>query len=259
MNTEAPRILSPPAEGRFRLSVPIEPTVLIKAKPKAAKEHWIIEGTASTEDTDLQDEVVVQDGIDFQPLMKQGFINWNHLEGPENIIGVPLEVKLIEGPSLYIKAELLQEVARAEAVYALARSLDDWNKSNPDKHRRLAWSIEGRKEEQEGARITRCTVDQMAVTHEPVNPFTFANLVRSLRAARKAMSTGGPAGDASLDVQNLDDGTLGLWGSCRVGHYDPDSGRFLRGVSGAMEHLVLCRGLKPHDAREMLTRLKRAY
>lgn len=260
--------------SRFRVYVPIaDQESLYKSKREDAR--WIVEGVASTEDKDLQNEIVVQKGIDFEPLKRSGYINWNHMEGPENILGIPLDVKLIEGPKLFIRGELLPEMPRAQAVKALAEGFARWNKAHPNlPPRRLGWSIEGEKVEMDGPFIIKCVVDMMAITHEPVNPETFLDLVRSLRRStadtsglvgggefteeqlRKAMST---VADAPLDNQMLDDGSLWLWGPCEHEHYHPRTLAFKSGIAGAMEHLVVCKHMDPAAARHLLVALRRAY
>ncbi len=260
--TVTEHMLSPPPElapNRFRLIVPIT-SGLTKSKATKTDERWLIEGIASSENRDLQNEIVVQKGINFKPLLESGFFNWNHMEGPENIVGIPLEIKIIKGPRLYVKGELLKNVTRAKAIYDLAKAFEAFNAQNPDgPSRRLAWSIEGEKVQMKDEYIEECVVDQLAITHEPVNPFTWLQLVKSLRGAQmgKTMSY---ANDSQLKVQNLDDNvTSFLWGACTMGHYDKTTYKFRGGTTGAIDHLVRCRGLKPQEARDLLIRLRYAY
>ncbi len=212
----------------------------------------VIEGVASTEDPDLQNEVVVQEGMDLGPLMEEGYINWNHMPGPENLIGEPLETRIKKGPSLWIKGFLYPEVQRAQAVLDLLKS-----QQNRPSNRRLGWSVEGKVTERAGNRVLKSLVQHMAVTHEPINTNTWADLGKSRvylttwDSFVKSMTTGTAA---PLRMQNLDDGISPLlFASCPNGCIN--NGRFKSGVKGAYEHLTKCHGVKDRDAYEHLMKL----
>lgn len=207
----------------------------------------VIRGIASTEDADLQNEIVVQEGMDLEPLLEEGYINWNHMPGPENLIGEPLEARIQKGPSLFIKGFLYPEVPRAQAVVNLLKS-QELSRSN----RRLGWSVEGRVTEREGNRVVKSIVQHMAITHEPVNQNTWAELVKSMTTGLPAGMTTATAGP--LRLQNLDTGIASvLFAPCKRGCFD--GRRFKEGVKGAYEHLTKCHGVKDQDAYEFLMKL----
>ncbi|MGB9660658.1 MAG: hypothetical protein ACPL5F_01400 [Moorellaceae bacterium] len=227
-------------QDRFRIWIPLqkggEETVKGQKVP-------IVQGIASTEDPDLQNEIVVQEGMDLTPLLEEGYINWNHMPGPENIIGEPLEARIQKGPSLWIKGFLYPHVERAKAVVKLLESQEI-----PVSNRRLGWSVEGRVVEREGNRVVKSIVQHLAITHEPVNPYTWAELVKS-------MTTGTAA---PLRLQNLDVGLANLlFSPCKKGCYDGK--RFREGVKGAYEHLTKCHGVKEKDAYDFLLKLYRIF
>lgn len=184
-------------------------------------------------------------------------------------MGVPLHLEVVEGPSLYIEALLFPEVKKARDIRDLMRSMREVEqKGGPV--RRMAFSIEGTKVVMDGNVIERCVVDQMALTVTPVNPFTWAELVKSLKKGMLGTSiagmgalTGGEGNvglntstDAQILNQSLDAGIGDLiWGPCNKNHYDPKTGRFRLGVRGALQHMVECRGYAPGPAAEILKRL----
>ena len=206
---------------------------------------YTVQGVASTEDPDLQNERVIQEGMDLTPLLEEGYINWNHMPGPENIIGEPMEARVQKGPSLFIKGFLYPDVERARAVVSLLKS-QELKQSN----RRLGWSVEGRVTEREGNRVVKSVVQHVAITHEPVNQNTWAELVKSMTSATAA----------PLRMQNLDSGIANmLFASCERGCFDPAGRRFKEGVKGAYEHLTKCHGVKEKDAYDFLLTLYQIF
>jgi hypothetical protein len=205
----------------------------------------IIEGIASTENPDLQNEEVIQKGIDFKPLLESGYINWNHMQGPENIIGEPIEARIVKGPSFWIKGFLYPNVARAQAVIQILEAQE-----NLDSNRRLGWSIEGRVLERIGNKIVKSVVQHVAITHEPVNQETWAELVKS-------MTTGEAA---PLRLQNLDDNMttlLDLLNPCPKCGFN---GRvFQDGGKKAFLHLTKCKGIDEEDAYNFLIKLYKKF
>ena len=81
----------------FNFWVPIS-----KAKSTDKGGARIIEGIASTPHTDLQNEKVAQNGINYDYFLKHGYFNWDHKPGAENKIGEPWEVK-VTPKGLYVK------------------------------------------------------------------------------------------------------------------------------------------------------------
>ncbi len=237
-------------QDTFRLWFPLKKSA--EESVHGQKVH-IIEGVASTEDPDLQNEVVVQEGMDLSPLMEEGYINWNHMPGPENLIGEPLETRIQKGPSLWIKGFLYPEVVRAQAVLNLLKS-----QSTQESNRRLGWSVEGKVTGRSGNRVSKSLVQHVAVTHEPINTNTWADLGKSRGyiswdSLVKSMTTGGP-----LMMQNLDDGISPLlFASCKNDCYNGK--RFKNGVQGAYEHLTKCHGVKDKDAYEYLMKLHNIF
>ena len=210
----------------------------------------LIYGIASTPDTDLQGQRIRQEGINFQPLLEGGFFNWNHMERPGDLLGEPFDAKLVDTGKdelgLEVVGMLYEGVEDADDLWRLMESLE----KNPNAKRRIGWSVQGDVNDLQGDYIYKSTVDQLALTHEPVNPFTWAKLYKSLS---RSMTT---TNAAPMRMQDLDSGVTDvLWGNCNGHHYDPTTGRFFDGTKGMFKHLVACKHMPPDDARKLLKRI----
>lgn len=237
----------------------------------------IIRGYASTEKMDQDGEVILQNGIDFSPLLKSGFLNYDHqfktINGAKMpiIIGYPTRAE-VRDKGLWVEGELLkstngtksEQIRLADEMWELGMALQ---KSGT---RTLAYSVEGGVLERKGNKIVKSVVRHLAVTHKPVNPdATIELFAKSMCCGRcnanhplhtpglscgshapmskedvedlnKAMSTtsAGP-----LMLENLDRGMSSvLYGNnTSCGCFDA-AGKFNNGLSGAVEHLQKCQG-----------------
>lgn len=167
--------------------------------------RWI-QGVASTNDTDLQGEIVEQDGIDFSYFMKYGYFNDDHKPGPENKIGEPTECKVTKD-GLWVKGFLYQTSDKASHYWNLMR-----DQAVSGSKRRVGFSIQGKVLQKAGSRIRKCWIQDIAVTTQPVNASTWAEIAKSLAAKgcgpveeeeEKALSTtsGSPLIPESLDSE----------------------------------------------------------
>jgi hypothetical protein len=55
-----------------------------------------VEGIISVESEDAQGETMIQRGMDFSYFMKRGYLNIEHKQGAENMIGAPTELKSVK-------------------------------------------------------------------------------------------------------------------------------------------------------------------
>lgn len=156
---------------RFQFSFPVE---LVKAENE---DEWRIRGVASTEHKDLQEEIVKQAGLDISALKSgQGLFNNDHQKGPENILG-KVDYAQNTPNGLYIEGYLFKFQPRAQAYYNIMRSLKKGDK------RRVQMSIEGKvlkRSENNEKIIARAKVEKIALTMDPVNAHTYAEIVKSL-------------------------------------------------------------------------------
>ena len=160
-----------------------------------------ISGIISTEDVDLQGEIVKQSGLDFEHFEKNGVFNYEHRAGADNVLGYPTKVKK-RADSTEIEGVLLLDQPRALEIFRLAKSLE-----RAGKHRRIGFSVEGSILERDPYRpnvVTKAKVLNCAITTSPVNPETRFNLLKGLISYYdQSSSGGGPL--APLVPQDLSD------------------------------------------------------
>jgi len=235
-----------------------------------------IEGIASTEDWDQQDEQMLASGMDLDYLINKGTINWNHSHAAADLIGIPekVQIKIWEGkPALWVRAALLPNVANADYAWTLMNAYDSV-KSMGGPIRTVGWSVEGGVLRKENGRITKSVIRNLALTQEPVNDKTFGDFAKSLNhnAIAKTFSSGGSVNPtfagaddagAALRLENLSAGRRdeededeerknGTYNASLVGigelrrslaasgspHYDARTGRFVNGFDGMFKHLT---------------------
>lgn len=169
-------------DGSFRFYAPFE--IFEKADAPEGQRRRIA-GVVSTDCRDKQRERLLQEGLDFTPFLKEGFINDNHAKGIQGIIGEP-------DPSSFFrfkKGDRLPngDIAKSNGHWSEAwlyegdpRADEVWKKAMAMKksgaRRRLGFSIEGgaikTRETPNGKDIVKGVVRHVAVTHCPVNPET---------------------------------------------------------------------------------------
>lgn len=157
----------------FRVVVPAD---LEKSKDG----EWRIRGLASTERADQQGETIIQKGIDLTPIdKKKGIINFDHMKGPENTIGF-LDGYAHTPRGLQIEGRLFKNHTKAKAVREIMESLSEGDRG------RVGLSVEGRiiqRDPSNPAIILKCQISAVAITLNPVNTDTFADIVKSMNAA----------------------------------------------------------------------------
>lgn len=159
------------------------PVELIKAENADDDDltSWQIRGIASTGDVDLQGEIVDQEGLDISTLKAgRGLLNNDHSNKPEDILGQieDAEFVKVDGQKvLMIKGYLFKHQMRAQAYYNIMKSLKKG--AAP----RVHMSIEGKileRGDKNQSWIKKAKIDRVALTLSPVNPFTVAELAKSL-------------------------------------------------------------------------------
>ena len=161
------------SENTFRFVVPADLT-------KAADGSYKIRGLASTERVDQQGEVIMQKGLDLTPIdKKKGVLNWDHQRGPENTIGV-LDGYERTAKGTFIEGRLFKNHTKAKAVREIMESLGEGDRG------RMGLSVEGRILERDPANpsiIRKCQITAVALTMNPVNTDTHADIIKSMNAA----------------------------------------------------------------------------
>lgn len=162
------------SEKDFKFIIPID-------LEKASGDDWRIRGIASTDHMDLQGEIVRQNSLDISPLLDgRGLFNWDHQPGPENIVG-KIDKADIKNDGLYVEGYLFKNSDRAKSVYNILTSL------KKDDKRRLGFSIEGKILKRtgiDGREINGARVEKVAITVDPVNPYTYTELIKSIQPSQ---------------------------------------------------------------------------
>lgn len=133
-----------------------------------------IAGIVSTDAEDLQGDRIIQSGCDWDYFLRRGWLNYEHQQGPEHILGYPTAVKsatLANGKqATKIEGYLLLDRPRAKEVYEAARSIQ---KATGDLERTIGFSVEGQVMERDAKDpkiITKARILNVSVTAHPVNP-----------------------------------------------------------------------------------------
>lgn len=157
--------------------VPINENSFQKGTNAEGKECLMVEGICSTSDRDKDDQTLQPIGFNVKPLIKAGFINWNHTakKDPNGIIGEPVEVSFNPNGDMFVKA-MLYDIPKARAVYNLAKTL-----SKSKTGRQLGWSIEGIPTEVDPLdpnNILKADITGIAITPSPKNPSTYLQICK---------------------------------------------------------------------------------
>ena len=149
---------------------------------KTGEEIMLLGGIASTIDEDSDGEFLDPKGFDIKPLLKSGLVNWHHQAktNPGTIVGEPTKAE-IRKEGLYIETRLYPHSQVACDIWDLAKTL-----AKDSKTRRLGYSIEGRVVERKSddptdpdyKKIIKAVITGVAITHQPKNPKTFANIIK---------------------------------------------------------------------------------
>lgn len=152
-----------------------------------------IGGMVSTDSMDRQQEVILQEGLDFGPFLKSGWFNDNHDQATDAVLGYPTHAELRSLPNggrgWYVEGYLLKGTERADRIFELAKALQ---KSN----RKLGFSVEGKilaRDEKNPNIVRRAIVREVAITRCPINQDTALSvLAKSLAGAElaKALTAG---------------------------------------------------------------------
>lgn len=171
--------------------------VELELRKSAGGNRRIVRGYASTETIDQDGESILQKGIDFSPLLKSGYVNYDHqyqnIAGARVpiLIGVPRQVEF-DGKGWIVESELFKSgdggvssnlIRLAEEMWDLGMALQ---KSDSD--RKLAYSVEGGviyRDPKNPKKIMKSVVRHVALTHKPVNEECTVDLfIKSLCCGR---------------------------------------------------------------------------
>lgn len=147
-----------------------------------------IGGIISTDAKDQEGDILLQEGMDWSYFLDRGYFNYEHQQGPENILGVPDKVELIDmdgKKATKVEGFLLMDTPKAKDVYQSIKAIDKAGLG-----RQIGFSVEGQVIERdlENPKIVkRAKILNVSITAHPVNPDAKLELLaRSLMIAEKA-------------------------------------------------------------------------
>lgn len=158
-------------------SIPVDSVTLSKAD-SSEDGDWVIEGLASTNSLDYQNEVVLVKGLDLSYLDSgRGTLNWNHRgdSDPSSVVGIITESRRTPDNELYIKGKLLKSLPKARHVQQLLKALES---DCPE--RKMGMSIEGKVLSRNGNQIVKAWVKAVALTLDPVNKETWVSFAKAV-------------------------------------------------------------------------------
>lgn len=137
-----------------------------------------IKGVASTDAEDSDKETLIPAGFDFEPLLKSGFLNWNHQARTTSkaICGEPTSAKIVNGGKDFYIEGVLYPNEEGKRVAELADTLAKYSTT-----RRLGFSIEGQAIERDilnPKRVLKARITGVAITQCPKNPNTLMDIVK---------------------------------------------------------------------------------
>lgn len=171
--------MSKAQETKYNIFVPMDIEGSVEKSEQSSDGEWYVRGFATTPDLDLQGDIILPQGVDMSYFLTKGWINYEHKQDAEYIIGVPTDncrVDLSKG--LFVEAKLLKDNKYAQSMWELARTIQ---KSGIN--RQLGFSIEGAitsRNDRDNRVIEGVTVRNVALTTHPANPqATWETVVKS--------------------------------------------------------------------------------
>jgi len=164
-----------------------------------------VEGLASTDKLDLDQQILKPSGFILDYFNKSGFINWNHQSAvsPDAIIGEPVETK-VNDENFFLKAKLYGWSNLAKNIYTIALNLE----KDQDSDRTLGWSVEGLILEMDNDLVTKMLVTNVALCFTPKNNDSYAKIVKGITLNEvKELRKGylfNPIGSEIIDGQKTD-------------------------------------------------------
>lgn len=155
---------------------------------KGADGEWKVTGLASTGTIDRQGEIISPEGIDASPIAQgKGVFNFDHDNSPESTIGLLDGYKKTD-KGMFVTGRLFKNHTKAKAVYEIMSSLGKADKG------RVGMSVEGKVLERDPFNpkiIKRCVVKNVAITLNPVNTDTYADIMKSFAGSNVEFDSNG--------------------------------------------------------------------
>ena len=157
------------------------PTISMPEENKEEEKFAPISGLISSETKDLQGDTLLQGGVNWDYFLKKGWLNYEHKQGPEFIVGEPISLEKRDG-STYLKGKLYLNTDLGKAVYNTAKAISEVS------DRRIGFSVEGQvleRDKNDSSIITKSRVLNVSVTAHPVNPDSKLEILARSMYAKK--------------------------------------------------------------------------
>jgi len=149
------------------------PLTLSKAADLGETLKAYIGGIVSTEAQDLQGDKILQGGCQWDYFLSKGWLNYEHQQGAENILGVPTAVSPVTldngNSATRIEGYLMLDRPKAREVYEAAKAIQTASTGL----RSIGFSVEGQvlaRDPDDPQIITKSRILNVSVTAHPVNP-----------------------------------------------------------------------------------------
>lgn len=192
---------SPLRQAGFHIDVPVVAFEKADA-PEGQKKR--IAGIISTDGLDAQDERIIQEGLDFEKYLSCGHLNDNHSnQSVCDIVGYPQSVKMYKrGDTLPNGQPAASNCTWTEGFLIGKKGADIWHiaKDMQGTPRSLGFSVEGsitKRDAKDPKTILAATVQNVAVTHCPVNRDTKLELLARSLTPATALSHAAPSRDTT--------------------------------------------------------------
>jgi hypothetical protein len=204
-----------------------------------------VEGIISTENEDAQGEKMIQKGMDFSYFKKRGYINLEHLQGPGNMIGSPIELKSMKYkgvPATFMKGYLFADNPKVQEIMTSINAM-----KAADCDRGLGFSVEGAVIERDKNNpniITKSKILNVSLVASPANPDATLELCKSIYAQlqkEEEMMEDESMNEDSVNEMSFDD-------LSEVEEEDQDGAWALKELLMTKEHVdELLMMIKPED------------
>jgi hypothetical protein len=182
------------SDGTFHVAFGGIEMDLLKAQNKNGQVVYPFQGVCSTQDRDLEGEILIQKGLNFEPFMQYGEFNWNHI--PFAMVGVPVGKKAwFEDPVWKSQGEIIGGLTALKIngqEYTTDQIVQQHNALKKSGcNRGLCQSVEGKVIERSecGKFVKKANIVNVALTFQPINGGTNVDMLAKSFAGKAEIVT----------------------------------------------------------------------
>lgn len=257
-------------EHEMKIYIPIDIDSSLEKSAKSGKDDegdWYVRGYASTPHLDLQNEIVQPSGIDIDYFVKSGWLNYEHKQDAEYVVGVPTENCRVDfNKGLFVEAKLIKDNPYAKQMWELANNI---KKSGIN--RKIGFSIEGaikKRNHLNSNIIEEVMIRNVALTKAPANQATsWESFVKSMETGHE-VNPENMQGLAALRTEDLAQAITHLTYTYKLGN-PKELDQLWKDVNGYLDKvgrndreakavvLQIARGLSKEDALEFVDKVEK--